>query len=54
MIALVFLLVAIHPEGVLLSIGTLYVLWGPAAYLLGLVRRRAGSPQVGANGTPGA
>jgi CDP-diacylglycerol--serine O-phosphatidyltransferase len=52
-IALVFLLVAIHPEGVLLSIGTLYALWGPSAYLVGLVRRRGGAPQGTASGTPG-
>lgn len=51
-IALGFLLVAVHPEGVLLTIGTVYVLWGPGAYLVGLVRRRL-SPARGASGPPG-
>jgi CDP-diacylglycerol--serine O-phosphatidyltransferase len=50
-IALGFLLVATHPEGVLLSIATFYSLWGPAAYLVGLLRRRGGAPESVPGGT---
>jgi CDP-diacylglycerol--serine O-phosphatidyltransferase len=39
-IAILFLLVAAHPEGTLLAITTLYTLSGPVAWTAGLLRRR--------------
>lgn len=43
-IALLFLLIALHPEWVLLGLMTLFVLSGPGGYLIGLVRRRGEPP----------
>jgi CDP-diacylglycerol--serine O-phosphatidyltransferase len=40
LIALGFVVVAGHPELALLGIATVYSLWGPTAYLIGLLRRR--------------
>jgi CDP-diacylglycerol--serine O-phosphatidyltransferase len=40
-IALLFLLVALHPKSVLLALATLFWVSGPAAYLFGLLRRRS-------------
>jgi CDP-diacylglycerol--serine O-phosphatidyltransferase len=43
-IALVFLLVAIHPHAVLLALASLYWLSGPTLYVVGLTRRRSEPP----------
>jgi CDP-diacylglycerol--serine O-phosphatidyltransferase len=43
-IALSIVLVALHPESVLLVLATLYSLSGPALYLFGLLRRRGEPP----------
>lgn len=43
-IAIIFLLIALHPEVALLSIATCYALSAPLAYLLGLFRRRGEPP----------
>jgi CDP-diacylglycerol--serine O-phosphatidyltransferase len=43
-IALLFLLVALHPEGVLLAGACSYTVSAPAAYGLALMRRRPGPP----------
>jgi CDP-diacylglycerol---serine O-phosphatidyltransferase len=43
-IALVFLLVALHPRSVLLLLASLYWLSGPTFYVLGLARRRSDPP----------
>jgi len=40
-IALLFLLVALHPRSVLLALATAYWISGPATYLIGLLRRRS-------------
>jgi CDP-diacylglycerol--serine O-phosphatidyltransferase len=40
-IALLFLLVALHPKSVLLVLATAYWISGPATYLYGLLRRRS-------------
>jgi CDP-diacylglycerol--serine O-phosphatidyltransferase len=53
-IAILFLLVAIHPEWVLLAAATAYSLSGPAVHLLGLARRRGGPPPAVALGEPGS
>ncbi len=44
LIALCILLLASHPAEGLLSLATLYCVWGPAAYLVSLVRRRGDMP----------
>ena len=43
-IALLLLVVALHPAWVLLAMASLYWLSGPALYLAGISRRRAGPP----------
>jgi CDP-diacylglycerol--serine O-phosphatidyltransferase len=43
-IAIMLLLIMIHPELSLLAIASVYALSGPAAYLFGLVRRRGEPP----------
>ena len=43
-IAIMFLLIALHPEVMLLSIATFYALSGPLLYLFGLFRRRGEPP----------
>ena len=43
-IALLLLVVALHPEWVLLAMASLYWLSGPALYLAGVLRRRTGPP----------
>lgn len=40
-IALLFLLVALHPKSVLLALATAYWVSGPATYLVGVLRRRS-------------
>lgn len=40
-IALLFLLVALHPKSVLLALATFFWVSGPVAYLFGLLRRRS-------------
>lgn len=45
-IALLFLLVALHPHAVLLVLTSLYWLSAPAAYVFSLLRRRLGPPSV--------
>jgi CDP-diacylglycerol--serine O-phosphatidyltransferase len=40
-IALLFLLIALHPKSVLLVLATAYWISGPATYLVGLLRRRS-------------
>ena len=49
-IALLFLLVASHPELSLLGVTSLYTVSGPAAHAVGLIRRR-GAPPVAAPAT---
>lgn len=52
-IALLFLLIALHPEWVLLLAASAYSLSGPAAHAIGLLRRRPGPPpQVAAGAAP--
>jgi CDP-diacylglycerol--serine O-phosphatidyltransferase len=53
-IALLFLLIALHPEWVLLLASSAYSLSGPAAHAIGLLRRRPGPPppQVVAGAAP--
>jgi CDP-diacylglycerol--serine O-phosphatidyltransferase len=43
-IALLFLLVALHPEWMLLGLATSYAVSGPLAHVIGLVRRRGEPP----------
>jgi len=43
-IALLFLLVAVHPETTLLAVSCLYTLSGPVLHAVGLVRRRSDPP----------
>jgi CDP-diacylglycerol---serine O-phosphatidyltransferase len=49
-IALVFLLVALHPHAVLLVLASLYWLSGPTFYVLGSARRRSDPPAAVAAG----
>jgi CDP-diacylglycerol---serine O-phosphatidyltransferase len=49
-IALMFLLVALHPRSVLLVLASLYWLSGPTFYVLGLARRRSDPPPAVAPG----
>ena len=49
-IALMFLLVALHPRSVLLLLASLYWLSGPTFYVLGLARRRSDPPPAVAPG----
>jgi len=53
-IALLFLLIALHPEWVLLLAASAYSLSGPAAHAVGMLRRRSGPPppQVVAGAAP--
>jgi len=53
-IAILVVLIALHPASVLLSVATLYTLSGPLAYLSGLFRRRGGPPPVSASPEPTA
>lgn len=46
-IALLFLLVALHPKSVLLALATLFWISGPAAHLFGLLRRRSAVAEEG-------
>lgn len=46
-IALLFLLVALHPKSVLLALATLFWVSGPASYLFGLLRRRSAVAEEG-------
>jgi len=46
-VALLFLLVALHPELMLLGLVTAYTLSGPIAHAAGLVRRRVGGQRSG-------
>jgi CDP-diacylglycerol--serine O-phosphatidyltransferase len=50
-IALLFLLIALHPEWVLLLAASLYSLSGPVAHAVTLLRRRPGPPPEVAAGT---
>ena len=43
-IAVLFLMVALHPEWVLLLVASLYSLSAPTLHLIGLLRRRSGPP----------
>jgi hypothetical protein len=43
-IALLLLVVALHPAWVLLAVSSLYWLSGPALHVAGLFRRRTGPP----------
>jgi len=43
-IAIIFLLIALHPEVAFLAIATFYALSGPLAYVFGLFRRRGEPP----------
>jgi CDP-diacylglycerol--serine O-phosphatidyltransferase len=43
-IAIFFLLIALHPEWMLLALTTLYALSGPFGYALAMLRRRGGAP----------
>jgi CDP-diacylglycerol--serine O-phosphatidyltransferase len=45
-IALLFVLIAQHPEHSLLALASLYTLSGPTAYLVGLLRRRGDPPRT--------
>jgi hypothetical protein len=45
-IALVLVLIALHPKSVLLVMASLYWLSGPTTYVLGLGRRRGEPPPV--------
>jgi CDP-diacylglycerol---serine O-phosphatidyltransferase len=49
-IALIFLLVALHPRSVLLLLASLYWISGPTFYVLGLSRRRSEPPPAVAPG----
>lgn len=49
-IAIGFLLIALHPEALLLALASAYALSGPAGYAFGLVRRRGEPPEVAATG----
>jgi CDP-diacylglycerol--serine O-phosphatidyltransferase len=48
-VALGILLLASHPAPGLLSLATLYCVWGPAAYLVSLARRRGDATHDPAN-----
>jgi CDP-diacylglycerol---serine O-phosphatidyltransferase len=43
-IALLFLLIALHPTSMLLGLATAYSLSAPVMYLVGMLRRRADAP----------
>ena len=45
-IALLLLVVALHPAWVLLAVASLYWLSGPTLYVAGMFRRRSGPPPM--------
>jgi CDP-diacylglycerol--serine O-phosphatidyltransferase len=53
-IALLFLMVAAHPEFSILAVTSLYTVSGPIAFVFGLLRRRAEPPPLPADATHAA
>ncbi len=51
-VALLFLLIALHPKSVLLALATLYWVSGPVGYVLALARKRPVAPEEGPREKP--